>query len=54
MFFTLIDQINILQQIKRKKALNDEIDDINPPLTTDNLNSQRRPQIQNETQSETN
>ena len=51
MFFALIDEITVLQQARRKKALNEDNDDLNPPLTTDNLNSQIRPQISNETQS---
>jgi hypothetical protein len=40
MFFSIIDQINILQQTKRKKIVQEE-DDIMPPLTTDNLHSER-------------
>jgi hypothetical protein len=38
MFFAMIDEITILQQVRRKKALNDD-EDINPPLTTENLRS---------------
>jgi hypothetical protein len=41
MFFSIIDQINILQQSKRKKIMQEEDDDIMPPLTTENLKSER-------------
>jgi len=47
MFFAMIDEITILQQTKRKRALNEDHDDLNPPLTTDTLASNRRPQIPN-------
>ncbi len=36
MFFSIIDQINTLQQAKKKKIVQEE-DDIMPPLTTENL-----------------
>ncbi len=38
MFFSLIDDINVLQQTRRKKAAEDDFD-FNAPLTTDNLKS---------------
>jgi hypothetical protein len=41
MFFAMIDEINILQQTRRKRALNEDDADLNPPLTTDNLKSER-------------
>lgn len=40
MFFSLIDDINLLQQVRRKKANEDDFD-FNAPLTTDNLKSER-------------
>ena len=41
MFFNIIDDIVVLQQIKRKKLMNVDDDDLMPPLTTDNLKSER-------------
>jgi hypothetical protein len=41
MFLTLIDDINALQQSKRKKLISEDDFDLNPPLTTDNLKSDR-------------
>jgi hypothetical protein len=41
MFFSIIDQINILQQTKRKKILQEDETDFMPPLTTENLKSER-------------
>jgi hypothetical protein len=38
MFFSIIDQINTLQQARRKKIVQEE-DDVMPPLTTENLKS---------------
>lgn len=38
MFFSIIDDINSMQQSKRKKIQEDDLD-LNPPLTTDNLKS---------------
>jgi hypothetical protein len=40
MFFSLIDDINVLQQQRKKKAKEDDLD-FNAPLTTDNLKSER-------------
>lgn len=51
MFLSLIDQINALQQSKRKKIMEDD-DGINPPLTTEQLKSERTDR--NETQNEDN
>jgi hypothetical protein len=39
MFFAMIDEINSLQQTRRKRALNEDDADLNPPLTTDNIKS---------------
>jgi hypothetical protein len=41
MFFAMIDEINSLQQTRRKRALNEDDADLNPPLTTDNIKSDR-------------
>lgn len=38
MFFAMIDEINILQQAKRKRTESEDAD-LNPPLTTENLKS---------------
>lgn len=38
MFFGVIDDIVVMQQSKRKKIEEDDID-LHPPLTTDNLKS---------------
>lgn len=40
MFFGLIDDIVLMQQSKRKKLEEDDLD-LNPPLTTDVLKSNR-------------
>jgi hypothetical protein len=40
MFFSLIDDITLLQQVRRKKAA-EEDSDFHAPLTTDNLKSER-------------
>ena len=40
MFFAIIDEITLLQQNKRKR-LESEDNDLNPPLTIENLKSQR-------------
>lgn len=51
MFFALIDDIVIMQQSRRKKIVEDDID-LNPPLTTDNLKSERLTTKANDTESE--
>ncbi len=47
MFFSLIDDIVIMQQARRKKISNE--DDLNPPLTTDNIKSHRITERGNDT-----
>ena len=51
MFFSIIDDITLMQQARRKKVNEDDID-LNPPLTTDNLKSERMTARGNETHSE--
>ena len=52
MFFAVIDDITVMQQARRKK-LNEQDDlDLNPPLTTDNLKSERLTTRANDTQSD--
>jgi GTPase SAR1 family protein len=51
MFLGLIDEINALQAARRKKQPEDDLD-LNPPLTTDNLKSDRLTTRANDTQSE--
>lgn len=53
MFFSIIDDINIMQQSKRKKISQEDDIDLNPPLTTDNLKSERISNRPNESQNET-
>jgi hypothetical protein len=50
MFFSLIDDIVIMQQARRKKISQE--DDLNPPLTTDNIKSHRVTERGNDTELE--
>jgi hypothetical protein len=52
MFFALIDEITLLQQARRKRVPQEE-EDLNPPLTTDNLISARRTEKDTDRQTET-
>lgn len=50
MFFSLIDDIVMMQQARRKKISQE--DDLNPPLTTDNIKSHRVTERGNDTELE--
>lgn len=52
MFFAMIDEINILQQARRKKTVAEDDPDANPPLTTENLKSERMTTKANDTEAE--
>jgi hypothetical protein len=52
MFFAVIDDITVMQQARRKKLSEQDELDLNPPLTTDNLKSERHTTHANDTQSE--
>jgi len=41
MFFAIIDDITFMQQPKRKKITEGDEVDLNPPLTTESLKSER-------------
>ena len=50
MFFSLIDDIVVMQQSRRKKVVEEDVD-LHPPLTTDNLKSERMTNKMNDNES---